>query len=171
VPLLCIKCETPVPAINGETAWVCARCGQGLLLDEEKGLVPLEIRYSNTLNPGIRSRPFWVAEGRVWLNRQTFGKSQSQEALAFWQAPRLFFIPAFTCSLETLLDIAPRLLRTPPVLQPGPPGSFEPITLSPRDVHPLAEYLVMIVEAERKDMLKSVELRLELSTPALWILP
>ena len=32
VPLLCVRCQAPVPARPGEVAWVCEQCGQGLVL-------------------------------------------------------------------------------------------------------------------------------------------
>ncbi len=71
IPLACLKCDTPLPAQADEVAWVCARCGQGLLLDEnaQNGLALLEVQYASGLDPQRKGMPFWVVEGRVQLER------------------------------------------------------------------------------------------------------
>jgi hypothetical protein len=38
-------------------------------------------------------------------------------------------------------------------------------------VHAAAEFIIMAVEAERKDDLKEIRFDLEIDTPILWILP
>jgi len=43
--------------------------------------------------------------------------------------------------------------------------------VSPADVKSLAEFLVISVEARRGDKLKALRASMELSPPALWILP
>jgi len=170
IPLVCFKCDTPVSAEPDEVAWVCGRCGQGLLLDESKGLAPLQVQYSAALPPNTRGKPFWVAEGSVGVQRQTYSGDKSNEALQFWSQPKRFFVPAYTCQLDTLVDLGPRLLLNPPALQPGPATAFEPVTLAPGDIQAMAEFIVMAIEAGRSDMLKQVGVTVKLSTPALWVL-
>jgi hypothetical protein len=48
---------------------------------------------------------------------------------------------------------------------------FEPVILPVADVPALADFIVMAVEAGRKDSLKKVQVSVSLGTPALWILP
>jgi hypothetical protein len=170
IPLVCFKCDTPVPAQPDEVAWVCSRCGQGLLLDESKGVAPLEVNYSAGLPANAKGKPFWVVEGIVDVQRQTYSGNKSDEALRFWSQPRRFFVPAYTCSLETLVDLGPRLLLNPPALQTGPTAAFEPVTLAPGDIQSMAEFIIMAIEAGRSDMLKQVGVNVKLSTPALWVL-
>lgn len=171
VPLLCLKCETPLPAEPEEVAWVCARCGQGMLLDESKGLLPLQVQYSAAVPPDATGRPFWVADGQVSLQRELYSGNKSVEAQLLWSQPRRFTIPAHTCPLETLLQYGPQLLLKPPDLQPGPPAHFQPVTLSPGDIQALAEFIVVAIEAERSDMLKQIVVSVKMSEPVLWILP
>jgi hypothetical protein len=187
IPLLCIKCQTPVPAQAEEVAWVCARCGQGLILDETKGLAPLELRYDTSLaarSSGTqqnKGKPFWVADGLVVVERQTYSGNKSSEAQNFWNVPRRFYVPAYTCPLETLRSIGPQMLLKPPALQPlqiPPPGevasrpysAFEPVTLLRSDVQALAEFIVVAIEAGRSDMLKQIQVKVKLTEPVLWIL-
>lgn len=171
IPLLCVKCNTPVPAETDQVAWVCTQCGQGLSLDEEKGLAPLEVFYSADITPGAAGKPFWVADGRVTLQRQTFQGDQAKEALNFWNGARQFFVPAFASPLENLLNLGTGFLIQPPPLQPGPPARFEPVLLSIEDVQAAAEFIVVAIEAGRKDQLKEIMFSLDLSSPVLWILP
>lgn len=173
IPLACIKCSTPVPASTEEVAWVCIQCGQGLLLDEVRGLAPLEVNYSNAVPPGSLGRPFWVAEGRTAIQRSTFGSrgGQSKDAQRFWAQPRVFFVPAFAASLETLVSIGVDLLMKPPILQAGPPVSFQPVVLPVEDVRAAADFIVLAIEAGRKDKVKEIQHTIELLTPVLWVLP
>ncbi|MEW5867890.1 MAG: hypothetical protein AB1894_01335 [Chloroflexota bacterium] len=173
VPLVCFKCSTPVPAEIEEVAWVCPQCGQGLSLHQEKGLAPLEVKYAANIPANSVGKPYWVAEGQVALQRESYGSAgrQDSEAHQFWSQPRRFYVPAFTCSLENLLNLGTRLLLQPPGLQEGPPAHFEPVTLPVDDVAPTAEFIVMAIEADRKDKLKKVEFSLKLGPVVLWILP
>jgi hypothetical protein len=173
VPLVCTRCNTPVPASPEEVAWVCAQCGQGLLLDDQKGLVPLEVYYSAQIAPNTRGKPYWVAKGDVTVQRKTYDSSQrgDQEAQQFWSQPRLFVIPAYDCSLEIFTQVGVDRLRENPALQSGSPAAFESVTLHLDDVKAAAEFIVVAVEAGRADKMKEVSFSLDLSTPALWILP
>jgi hypothetical protein len=80
-------------------------------------------------------------------------------------------ILAFNSPLETLLELGSKLVVQPPSFQPGPAARFEPVTLALEDVKPLAEFIVMALEAGRKDKLKEIQFSLELSDPVLWVLP
>ena len=172
IPLVCLRCQTPVPAEPEEVAWVCAQCGQGLLLSEEKGTVPQVVNYAAGIIPNNKGKPFWVVTAQVALQRRTFGiGDQNQEAARAWSVPRRFFVPAFTLPLEQLVEWGTRLLVQPPNLQAGSPASFLPVTLLPEDIKPMVEFIVMGVEANRKDKLKEVQISLQLGAPELWILP
>jgi hypothetical protein len=174
VPLRCIRCDTPVAAGPDEVAWICVQCGQGLLLDEARGLGPLEIQAAAGISPGALGRPFWVANGQVRLQREAKGGflgSQAGQAERFWAEPRRFYIPAFTCPLDELLELGAYLIQQQANLQPGPPARFQPVTLSPADVPALAEFIILAVEAGRKDNLKRIDVGLNLEDPDLWVLP
>lgn len=173
IPLVCQRCSTPVPAEPDEVAWVCSQCGAGWSLEEERGLAPLQVEYSAGLPPNGLGKPFWMVQGQVSLQRQSFSSAsqQASEAQVFWSQPKQFLIPAYTCSLEDLLDLGTRLLLQPPRLQQGDPRRFEPVTLAVEDLRPTAEFIVMAIEANRKDKLKQVEFSLSLSSPVLWVLP
>lgn len=172
-PLVCPNCSTPIPASSDEMAWVCAQCGQGMALDMVKGLMPMQVHFAQGIPANGIGKPFWVAEGQVTLERDIYrsGGKSAQEAAQFWGQPRRFLIPAYSISQEDLLAQTTRLLLQPPELKPGPAAQFEPVTLSMEDIQSVAEFIVMAIEAGRKDMLKQVSFTLKLTLPTLWILP
>ena len=173
IPLVCVQCSTPIPAEPDQIAWVCAQCGQGLRLDPAEGLKPLQVYYTAGIRPGAPGKPYWVVDGQVVIQRrESYGSAGQalQEAQRFWSQSRRFFLPAYSATLEALLAQATSLLVQPPALQAGPPAPFEPVMLSLEDVQPGVEFIVMAVEAGRKDKLKTVDFSLKLGEPALWIL-
>ena len=172
VPLVCTRCQTAVPAKPAEVAWVCQQCGQGLLLSEEKGTLPLAVNFAAGIPAGKLGRPFWVATGQVQVTRQIFGGGdQSREAQAFWQVPHRFFIPAYDLPIDQMIDFGTSLLQQNPAIQTGSPTAFLPVTLHIEDVRPAAEFIVIGIEAARKDRIKEIQFKLNLSTPELWVLP
>ena len=95
VPLNCIRCGTAIPAEVNEVAWVCRQCEKGQQLGED-GLVPLKDNYAQQMKPTQKGRPFWVCEGHVTLDRDTYDSHgmNSKDAQRFWGQGHLFFIPA-----------------------------------------------------------------------------
>jgi len=173
VPLLCPNCQTPIPALPDEVAWVCAQCGQATLLDEDQkgGLRAIPIQYAAGIPANAKGRPFWIALGRVALRRDTYSGDRTREAEQFWGDGRRFYIPAFKLPLEQLVAVGTDLLGRQPTLEAGQPAWFIPMTVGLDDIRPLAEFIVLGVEAGRSDKLKSLNFNLTLSEPQLWILP
>lgn len=173
VPLVCLQCSTPIPAEVHETAWVCAQCGLGMALHSIQGLQAISVQYLNTTPKDGDGKPYWVADGKVTLERQSYGSKSgtAADAQSFWSAPRRFFIPAFLVDTETLLQTGVSLLVNPPALVAGPAVPFKAVTLAIEDIQPVAEFIIMAVEAGRKDALKTVTFNLSLGAPTLWVLP
>ncbi len=170
IPLVCTQCSTQIPAEADEVAWACKQCGTGMYLDLQAGLQPLEIHYGTGIQPNTRGLPFWMADGQVTLQRDTYSGNQAREAEEYWSQPRRFFIPAYSCALDGLLSAGTYLLDHPPALVAGPAVDFEPVTLSKEDVFAAAEFIVLSIEANRKDKLKQVRFQLQLTNPVLWVL-
>jgi len=171
IPLLCLQCSARLPAQPGETAWVCAQCGQGQQLDEKAGLLPLSVHYAAGIEPASGGSPYWVVEGQAVIDRKTYSGNEERAAFQFWNQARRFIIPAFDCSLEMLLTQGMAFLRQPPPLAEGAPAPFSPVTLARDDVSSVAEFIVVAIEAERKDKVKEIQFKLTLGDPVLWILP
>jgi hypothetical protein len=88
-----------------------------------------------------------------------------------WGEKQRFFIPAFNTSLDDLLELSTSMFSNPPELLEGPAADFEAVILSPRDLTSVIEFIILTVEAGRKDDIKSIGVTVELDTPVLWVLP
>jgi ribosomal protein S27AE len=172
IPMFCPKCQNAIPAGVQETAWVCGQCGQGMLLSDVKGVIPFPIHFAAGLPAGKAGRPFWVVNGRASLQRSTYRGNQAAEMVSFWKEPRRFFVPAYELPLDQIIEIGAALLQSaPPQPQEGSPAPFLPVVVTREDIHALAEFIVMGVEASRKDNLKELKIELDLEDPQLWVLP
>jgi hypothetical protein len=179
VPLLCVKCRAPVAAQPNELAWVCEQCGQGLLLNasptsgpNESATSALDIFFSNAIKAGQKGRPFWVSPGRVTItDRQTYKGDEGGAARAFWSSPRLFCVPAWETTLSEIISTGVSLLINPQRLEQGAPVPFHPVVTPPVDVRGLADFMVVSIEADRRDALKTIHYDLKLEPLQLWILP
>jgi len=168
----CLRCQQAIPANPDEVIWVCAHCGQGLVLSDEQGLLPQVIHYSPGIAPNAIGKPVWVVNGQAALQRETYSGDNTREMQEFWSQPHWFFIPAYDLALSDLAEIGLRQLRQPPALQEGAsPATFLPVTVPPEDIRPLAEYLVQAFEADRRDNLRALTFTLQLGSPELWIFP
>lgn len=179
IPLVCAKCRAPVPARPDEVAWVCEQCGQGLLLDEtpEPGpgacaTIPIDVYFSNEIKQGAQGRPFWVSRGTVTLTRrETYKGDEGKAARAYWSQPRLFYIPAWGENLETLVKIGLGRLDNPVPMTPGSRAPFTPVLTLPGDIRALAEFMIVSLEASRRDAMRQIAFDLQLEPAQLWVLP
>jgi hypothetical protein len=181
VPLKCLRCGIYVPAEEDEVAWVCQQCGQGMQLTAT-GLAALTVNWAAAREQAeaIQWRPFWVFTGTVnMLRRETYSGGvlsalsnliDSPEKL--WSASRRLYVPAFPASLEQIETLGADLTRKQVALTPGPAaGAVSDCTLFPDDARQAVEFVVLTIEADRKDKLREVDFKLDLGEPELWILP
>jgi hypothetical protein len=172
IPLLCPKCRGAVPAQPGEVAWVCDACGQAMLIDDTNGSRSIDAFFSAQIGQNALARPFWVARGSVrFTTRQTYRGDESRAMNEFWSVPRLFYVPAYDLPVNQVVQEGIRLMSNPVAMQSGPRARYQPVVVSPRDVKPLAEFLVMSIEAARKDALKLLDFTVQLEEAQLWFLP
>jgi hypothetical protein len=172
IPMLCIRCQQMIPAQPDEVVWVCQNCGQGMVLSNEHGLLAQAIHYAPGIPANTPGKPVWVASGQVAIQRDTYQGNDARDMEQFWSQPRWFFIPAYALNLDQLAEAGVGMLRSPLALQEAPaPAPFLAVTVPPEDVRPLAEYILLAIEAERRDKLRSLSFTLQLSQPELWIFP
>jgi hypothetical protein len=113
-----------------------------------------------------------VARGAVQaLQRQTYRGDESRAMAEFWAVPRLFYVPAYRLPVEQVVATGVSLLRQSVRMEPGSRADFHPVILSPTDVRPIAEFVVMSIEAERKDALRDLKFEIKLDPAQLWVIP
>jgi len=151
-------------------AWVCATCALGLQLTDS-GLARCHPLGRALPPPASRSwLPFWVFGARCGFHqRLNYGGSAGPDEL--WQARAGYFVPAYACRWRSF-----RRWRRP---HPPPAGLAARVRgrpaaglhLSVEDAQHAAEFVVVSIEAQRKDKLRSIQFSLELADPELWLLP
>lgn len=172
IPLQCPRCQTPVPAQIDEVAWVCEQCRQGMLISESQGVQPLDVFFSAAIPVGAVGRPFWVSRGSVTpIERKSYSGNQQAEMTQFWSMARLFFVPAYKMPIQEVVASGVRYLNQPAEMKAGQPVKFQPVVVPPTDVKAISEYIVMCLEAARKDALQELKFNIRLEPPQLWVLP
>ncbi len=171
IPLQCPICETSIAAGTREHAWKCSQCGQGIQLSAERTLKEIIITYQQAALDNVIGYPYWVIEVDVRLERETLQGNRNEEMNQFWQNPRKFFIPAFEMDLTDRLQRAVTLLKSPPLLISVESYDFRPVVMATQDLKAYVEFIVLQVEAERRDDLKHLAFDLQLSEAQLWVLP
>jgi|GEM_PF-388329 hypothetical protein len=177
--LRCPVCARPLSAENDDLVVACAHCHSPIALDEEQGLRVMEIRYAAPEADAqvVSWLPMWLFQGQVSLHRrETQGRDKTQDAERFWSTPRYFYIPAWAMTLRTIEQLSMPMLARQPVFRPvaeNQPGEIplQPAVLSAADAEKLAEFLVLEMEAQRDDWLKTIAFDVTLGAPALWALP
>ncbi len=178
IAIKCLQCGLPVPAQPADIAFGCPHCGQVALIAGDR-LVP-QPAFWGVPRAGVTPAgwlPFWVFAGQVALPvRETFG------GLGFgdggpdplWQAPRRLWVPAFSLTLDLAKQWGVALTRGQPQFASGAPPAGVALSgcvVTVEDAHKLAEFVVLSIEAERKDMLKRIAIQLPGGAPELWVLP
>jgi hypothetical protein len=171
VPLECRRCRSRLPAEPAEVAWLCSSCGQGQRLDEGADLQPVEVHFAKAREgTEVRWLPFWVTSVRVQiLERESYGRNQPPDER--WASPQQFVLPAFDTLPEEAGAWGARFLREPVRMEAGPIGILSGVTVTPEEAQALAEFVVLTIEAERRDKIKSLRALLDFGPAELWCLP
>ena len=173
IVLRCPTCGQELAPGDDDLIVLCVSCGTAIEFTEE-GLRPIELRFAATNAKNTEWRPWWVFTGQVHLTRrETQGGNQRDEALRFWAQVTHFYVPAWDLSLSAVREAGLAQLQKQPQLQamPRPAGArCAPVVVSATDARQLLDYLVVTVEAGRKDGLKDLLFTVEVGLPELWAL-
>jgi hypothetical protein len=173
IMLRCPSCSQELTPGEEDLIVLCAQCGAAIEFAED-GLHPIDIRYAASGSKKTEWRPWWVFNGQVSLvRRETQSGNQRDEALRFWEKVTRLYVPAWELSLQAVREAGLAQLKAQPPLQamPRPAGArCAPVVVSASDARQLLDYLVLTVEAGRKDWLKDLQFTVEVGLPELWAL-
>lgn len=176
IPLICPNCRHALLAENEDVVVQCKNCLTTVQVMED-GFRPIRVRYiqPNAGTTVSQWLPVWVFLGRVHLRRrETQGGNQNAAAQAFWAESKRLYVPAWELSLKTVQAKGTELILSQPEFQPmepPPDGQLTAATVPPEDARRLLELMIIGIEANRKDWLKTVEVELDLEEPELWAMP
>ena len=125
-----------------------------LLSDEQGRLWRWMCSFRRAIAPNATGSPFWVARGAVQaaLSPDLPRDNSSKEMAEFWSVPRLFYVPAYRLPVEEV--VAAGIEAAAPAgahANRGGPAPFTRWWWRQETCRPIAEFIVMSIEAERKD--------------------
>ena len=175
--LRCPSCAQPLKPQNPEVIVLRCDCGTAVSLSDI-GLSTITLQFAA---PDVEKfdawLPLWLFNGRVNItNRQTQGRNKQaqQDSEQLWNYPRRLYVPAWDLPTETASQLGGDLVQRQPSFertdQPENAPFIEAV-VTPEDALKLLEFVVLNVEAARKDWLKSLEFNIETTTPQLWAIP
>ncbi|MFZ0545091.1 MAG: hypothetical protein WAM60_06620 [Candidatus Promineifilaceae bacterium] len=179
IALRCPTCSEPLAVENDDVVVACGHC-QEMVAIAQNGPVKMAVRFAvadGRQPPGNQWVPFWVFNGRAVIVRretQGGGGSAEKESRRLWESPRALYVPAWEIAMNTAQSIGSRLIEQQPNFQPieRPEGvQLVSATVTPGDARKLLEFIVLAIEARRKDWLKNLVFNLEVGEPQMMALP
>ena len=163
----CKNCGSGLVVELNDYATYCGSCGSGFeIIDGE--LYPIEVNFAA---PAIRGdgeiiyKPFWLVKTTVEiLARQAtggfftnlFGSNNSNSGNI------TFYIPAFYCPLDVTKNLAQTFTMKNPVSSPQKFNSkLVGFAYGKDDAKKFSEFVLISIEAEKKDTMKTFEYRID----------
>ena len=178
IALRCPTCTEPLAVENNDVVVVCHNC-QTMVAISQNGAVKMPVSFVAARSEHITEKewvPFWVFNGRVNIRKRQLqgGRSDDKDSERLWGVPRALYVPAWELSMEIAQNVGSQMIQGQPKLQQieRPQGSqFVSATVTPNDARKLLEFIVLAIEARRKDMLKKLEFDLEVGEPQMMVFP
>jgi hypothetical protein len=176
--LRCPQCGQKLePQSNEVVVVACGHCHTAVTL-HQSGLQPIDIYYAAPANEQVDSwLPFWVFHGRVNLQRresQGGSKGADKEAAELWQRVQRLYTPAWSIPAQRARALGSQLVQAQPIFQAIPRPAEARLTeaiITPEDGLKLLDFIVLTIEAERKDWLRDLQFKIDAGPPALWAIP
>ena len=178
--LRCPNCSEPLKPENDDLVLACSNCHTPVAI-ATNGPVKMRVQYAVPerfkLGNSQRWVPFWVFQGRVRIQkRETQGRSKKdrKSSEALWGIQRHLYVPAWDLDMQMAQDVGSKMIKDQPkfsfVDQPDE-VRLVPVTVKPKDAEKLLEFIVLAIEARRRDWLKDLKFQLDAGEPELWALP
>ena len=177
--LRCPLCAEPLaPDTPEAVVFECPACQTAVSIDDT-GLSTQTVQFVAPA-PAEAEKvtdwlPFWLFEGQVHIDkRETQGRARAAEVEHLWGEPRRLFVPAWTVDMHNARDIGSTLVQRQPVFVPVERPStarMRTVTATAVDARKMLEFIIITIEAQRDDWLRSIEFRMELGNPTLYAIP
>lgn len=178
VLLRCPECTRPLTPENDDVVVVCTHCYTPVAIGVD-GPSRMRVRYALPAGANTAAKqwvPYWVFEGQVRIQRRETqgGRSGGQDSEKMWAVPRRLYAPAWDLSLATAQEVGSRLAQQQPEIQfinRPEEARLTAATVTPNDARKLLEFIVLAIEARRKDWLKDLDFSIDVGEPELWAMP
>ena len=179
--LLALKCpvcaQRLTPKSNQVLVMECGQCDTAVSINTDTGVSQTNVQYAQAKENTEAWLPLWVCDARVNItSRQTRkrdGRSE-QASHELWGRPRQLCVPAWTLDMQTARQLGTQLIENQPQLQVTEKQKgaiMAEMVVHQEDALKLIEFIVLSIEAERKDWLTDLKFEVETRATNLWVVP
>lgn len=167
----CQKCGSGLVVEVNDSIVYCSSCGSGFEIQNGE-MIPIEINFAAA---ALRAqgemvyKPFWLLKTHVEILQRDaggaflknlFGGSDSQTSGSI-----NFYIPAFYCSIDTMKNLAMEFTTRNPVASPQKYNTkLVGFAYGKEDAKKLAEFILISMEAEKKDVIKRFNYKIDVNS-------
>jgi hypothetical protein len=176
--LHCPQCGQRLePKHNEVVVTGCPHCYTAVHI-QQTGLQEINVTYTAPATDQIDAwLPFWVFDGRVNIEkRESQGRSKGadEDAARLWGSPRRLYAPAWNVRAGQAREFGSRLVQKQPAFQTIERLQDALLTeaiITHEDALKLLDFIVLTIEARRKDYLRNILFQIEAGKPQLWAIP
>jgi len=177
--LSCPTCGQSLTPENDDVVVQCQHCWSPAAIGVNgPGRIPVHFAVAEGVSvTTVKWVPFWVFEGRVHIKkRETQGgrRSDREDSEALWAEPRRLFAPAWNVNMRTIKELGSRLIQRQPeyrLIDKPDDARLTSATVTPGDALKLLEFIILAIEAQRKDWLRDLLFEIETGKPEFWAMP
>lgn len=160
----CKKCGSGLVVEVNDNIVYCSSCGSGFELINGD-MVPIEINFAAAAIRGTGEmiyKPFWLLRTNITIHerkatgnflKNLFGGSNENAS-----GDITFYIPAFYCPIDAMKQLATEFTMRNPVASPQKYNTkLVGFAYGKEDAKKLAEFVLISLEAEKKDVMKSFQ--------------
>ena len=179
--LIALKCPTCgqnlKPQSNEAVVVSCGNCKTAVSL-HQSGIKAIDVQYAAPSSNEVEAwLPMWVFKGKVNIKRresQGSSKGADKDAAKLWGAVNRLFAPAWQEPVQQARGIGSQFTVKQPRFE-----SFEPTDdmlmqeaiVTPEDGLKLLDFIVLSLEADRKDWLEDLQFEIKTTGHELWAIP
>lgn len=174
----CRQCGSGLVVEVNDNIVYCTSCGSGFeILNGE--LTPIEINFAAAAIRGegeVVYKPFWLLKTNISISERNasgnflkniFGGSNDNTS-----GEIIFYIPAFYCSLEVMKNLATQFTLKNPVASPQKYNAkLTGFAYGKEDAKKLAEFILISMEAEKSDVMKKFDYKMDFISPEIVGIP
>jgi hypothetical protein len=178
VALKCPTCGQNLKPQSNETVVVsCGNCKTAVSL-HQSGIKAIDVKYAAPSSANVETwLPLWVYTGKVNIKRresQGSSKGADKDAAKLWGSARRLYAPAWDASVPQAREIGSQFVVRQPVFETVEPTEtmmLQEATITPEDGLKLLDFIVLSLEADRKDWLEDLQFEIQTTEHELWAIP
>lgn len=178
IALKCPTCGQNLKPLSNEAVVVsCGECGTAVSL-HQSSIKAIDVQYAAPSSNKVEAwLPLWVYTGKVNIKRresQGSSKGADKDAAKLWDAAQRLYVPAWQEPVQQARAIGSQFVVRQPTFETIEPTDGIIMTeaiVTPEDGLKLLDFIVLSLEADRKDWLEDLQFDIKTTGHELWVIP